>query len=113
MRQGDKKLVYRLIQLFSSTEIFSKRRKIYTRMKENQSYILKLMLNISISTPTHHHQLVGFATWLLRMRSNNSHVPTRDLGREIMLIKPSKYYRLICFFVGRSEKGFAFDCSST
>ena len=28
-RQGDKKLVYRLIQLFSSTEIFSKRRKIY------------------------------------------------------------------------------------
>ena len=28
-RQGDEKLVYRLIQLFSSTEIFSKRRKIY------------------------------------------------------------------------------------
>jgi len=27
-RQGDEKLVYRLIQLFSSTEIFSKRRKI-------------------------------------------------------------------------------------
>ena len=27
--QGDEKLVYRLIQLFSSTEIFSKRRKIY------------------------------------------------------------------------------------
>ena len=29
-RQGDEKLVYRLIQLFSSTEIFSKRRKICT-----------------------------------------------------------------------------------
>ena len=28
-RQGNKKLVYRLIELFSSTEIFSKRRKIY------------------------------------------------------------------------------------
>ena len=28
IRQGDEKLVYRLIQLFSSTEIFSKRRKI-------------------------------------------------------------------------------------
>ena len=28
-RQGNKKLVYRLIRLFSSTEIFSKRRKIY------------------------------------------------------------------------------------
>ena len=28
-RQGYEKLVYRLIQLFSSTEIFSKRRKIY------------------------------------------------------------------------------------
>ena len=28
-RQGDNKLVYRLIQLFSSTEIFSKRRKVY------------------------------------------------------------------------------------
>ena len=27
-RQGDEKLVYKLIQLFSSTEIFSKRRKI-------------------------------------------------------------------------------------
>ena len=27
-RQGDKKLIYRLIRLFSSTEIFSKRRKI-------------------------------------------------------------------------------------
>ena len=36
-RQGDKKLVYRLIVLFSSTEIFSKRRKIYACMKENQS----------------------------------------------------------------------------
>ena len=30
-RQGDKKLVYRLINMFSSTEIFSKRRKIYAR----------------------------------------------------------------------------------
>ena len=29
VRQGYEKLVYRLIQLFSSTEIFSKRRKIY------------------------------------------------------------------------------------
>ena len=29
IKQGDEKLVYRLIQLFSSTEIFSKRRKIY------------------------------------------------------------------------------------
>lgn len=29
IRQGDEKLVYRLIQVFSSTEIFSKRRKIY------------------------------------------------------------------------------------
>ena len=29
IRQGDEKLVYRLIHLFSSTEIFSKRRKIY------------------------------------------------------------------------------------
>ena len=28
-RQSDEKLVYRLIELFSSTEIFSKRRKIY------------------------------------------------------------------------------------
>ena len=72
MRQGDKKLVYRLIQLFSSTEIFSKRRKIYTRMKENQSYILKLVLNISISTPAGHHQLVGCATWLLRMSRSGS-----------------------------------------
>ena len=30
VRQGDEKLVYRLITSFSSTEIFSKRRKIYT-----------------------------------------------------------------------------------
>ena len=28
-RQGNEKLAYRLINLFSSTEIFSKRRKIY------------------------------------------------------------------------------------
>ena len=28
-RQGDEKLTYRLIHMFSSTEIFSKRRKIY------------------------------------------------------------------------------------
>ena len=40
-RQGDNKLVYRLIQLFSSTEIFSKRRKVYacwrkTRVTEVQ-----------------------------------------------------------------------------
>ena len=36
-RQGDKKLVYTLIGVFSSTEIFSKRRKIFSKMKKNQS----------------------------------------------------------------------------
>ena len=30
VRQDDEKLIYEFIQLFSSTEIFSKRRKIYT-----------------------------------------------------------------------------------
>ena len=33
-KQGDKKLVQKLIQLFSSTEIFSKRRKIYTSWRK-------------------------------------------------------------------------------
>ena len=37
-RKSWEKFVYRLIQLFSTTEILSKRRKIYSRMKENQSY---------------------------------------------------------------------------
>ena len=35
-RQGNEKLVYRLIELFSSTEIFSKRRKIYACWKKTR-----------------------------------------------------------------------------
>ena len=35
---GCEKFVYSLIVMFLSTEIFSKRRKIYTSMKRNQSY---------------------------------------------------------------------------
>ena len=35
--KGHEKLVYRLIVMFLSTEIFSKRRKIYAWMKRNQS----------------------------------------------------------------------------
>jgi len=38
-RQGDKKLVYRLIQMFSSTEIFSKRRKIYACWRKTRATI--------------------------------------------------------------------------
>ena len=72
MRQGDKKLVYRLIQLFSSTEIFSKRRKIYTRMKENQSYILISKHKISIYAPTHPLHVVGYEMKLLRMSRKTS-----------------------------------------
>ena len=36
-KSGLKKLVYRLIVMFLSTEIFSKRRKIYAWLKRNQS----------------------------------------------------------------------------
>ena len=37
-RQGDEKLVYRLIQLFSSTEISSKRRKIYACWRKTRAF---------------------------------------------------------------------------
>ena len=40
VRQGEEKLVYRLILLFSSTEIFSKRRKIYTRIEGKPELLL-------------------------------------------------------------------------
>ena len=38
-RSGLKKLVYRLIVMFLPTEIFSKRRKIYSWLKRTQSYL--------------------------------------------------------------------------
>ena len=36
-RQGDEKLTYRLIHMFSSTEIFSKRRKIYAYWRKTRA----------------------------------------------------------------------------
>ena len=50
-RQGDEKLVYRLIQLFSSTEIFSKRRKIcswWRKTRDNMDWKPRVtMLNVT------------------------------------------------------------------
>ena len=45
-RQGNEKLVYRLIQLFSSTEIFSKRRKIYASWRKTRVNKLSVQSDI-------------------------------------------------------------------
>ena len=45
-KSGLKKLVYRLIVMFLSTEIFSKRRKIYEWLKRNQSYFFGRRLTL-------------------------------------------------------------------
>ena len=59
VRQGDEKLVYRLILLFSSTEIFSKRRKIYSWYEGKPELVTVLKIFLSIYRTTFVFPLVG------------------------------------------------------
>ena len=68
-RQGDKKLVYRLINMFSSTEIFSKRRKIYARGFEGKPELTRKRNGRgSASALTFVHMWDACSLWLVRMR---------------------------------------------
>ena len=59
VRQGDEKLVYRLILLFSSTEIFSKRRKIYSWFEGKPELVTVFKIFLGIYTTTFVFPLVG------------------------------------------------------
>ena len=59
-RKSWEKIVYRLILLFSTTEIFSKRRKIYSRMKKNQSYA-----NVGFVIENMYDKQAAFLLWFL------------------------------------------------
>ena len=59
IRQGDEKLVYRLILLFSSTEIFSKRRKIYTWNEGKPEFVAEIISVLAICTMHYVFPLVG------------------------------------------------------
>ena len=64
VRQGHEKLVYRLILLFSSTEIFSKRRKIYSWYEGKPELVAGSVKNFSICTAN--------TCLLLVVRGNNT-----------------------------------------
>ncbi len=66
VRQGDEKLVYRLILLFSSTEIFSKRRKIYSWYEGKPEFVAGSKNFLSICTTKYVFPLVGHAFELPR-----------------------------------------------
>ena len=59
-RKSWEKIVYRLILLFFTTEIFSKRRKIYSRMKKNQSYA-----NVGFVIENMYDKQAAFLLWFL------------------------------------------------
>ena len=106
-RKSWEKLVYRLILFFSITEIFSKRRKIYSRMKENQSYA-----NVGFVIEKMYDKQAAFLLWFLAnsmsMRESNALFIMVILSRNFWLgiMNGSRLQDLQWIFVNPLEFGW-------
>ena len=106
-RKSWEKLVYRLILFFSTTEIFSKRRKIYSRIKENQSYA-----NVGFVIEKMYDKQAAFLLWFLAnsmsMRVSNALFIMVILSRNFWLgiMNGSRLQDLQWIFVNPLEFGW-------